>query len=753
MKLRKKLMLLEDFKTQANAKVNTEVKAEVKTKPETKTGEAIRTEVIADVDAILTNLETLSAQMSEGNITLNESFDDIMKSIMSTVNYGKASAMLKDFGELSKAANQNEIDFAIAKGVEKLAMEKEKLGEKKTKAKGPAKEKIQKSMDAISAKEDKIVLYKEKTKAKADDTLAAFKVKLDKTSSAITGKLKELFSAQQAAVVSDVKIAGLELKTKLAIKAGNKKREETAKQEAITAAGVRKGIEEKITAGKDVAADDIAELKGVQPFMAEIEAFTAARDESKKLEDKIAAVAPSYNLTESLGIEHVFKFLVESKILSLFTKAKGEQNKENLTAAKGLAAAVKKASGEEWKAKKALHDKVAAAKFVSSKAIITLAGGDADSAQEVDGGYKLGELIPKWGGSAGFIAAEEFGPIKKALEVEDGVDQAIVDAEANPGGGEDEVAKSANDVAKEAIGDGFDDYEKLGSEADYPGNTGTEEEPKDKYEDKKGPFQAIDAEGNPEGEPVFYAKEVQEEEVFDEVAVQGAIDSAKTELDSLPEDTAPKDRAAIEVNWYKAQIAMAKGKNESTEDLEIKLAAADALANAAPQELQLNSLDHNFDLDANRIITEATLSGLMAMSEDNYKYLKAEAKKLGVKVTVDKDPFGDGYDELDFSGDKSAIMKLAGIAGYADQIGDDNAYQLVETDSVEEGNEFGAARAEAIAKGEKTFKVGDEEYPVEDVSTEDEENAEEFVEEATELPKTINLDEGLTIAQKFAKLM
>ena len=80
-------------------------------------------------------------------------------------------------------------------------------------------------------------------------------------------------------------------------------------------------------------------------------------------------------------------------------------------------------------------------------------------------------------------------------------------------------------------------------------------------------------------------------------------------------------------------------------------------------------------------------------------------------------------------------------------------YVIKETEAVEEGNEFGAARAEAIAKGEKTFKVGDEEYPVEDVSTEDEENAEEFVEEATELPKTINLDEGLTIAQKFAKLM
>ena len=31
--------------------------------------------------------------------------------------------------------------------------------------------------------------------------------------------------------------------------------------------------------------------------------------------------------------------------------------------------------------------------------------------------------------------------------------------------------------------------------------------------------------------------------------------------------------------------------------------------------------------------------------------------------------------------------------------------------------------------------------------------SEEFVEEAKELPKTIKLDEGLTIAQKFARLM
>lgn len=248
-------------------------------------------------------------------------------------------------------------------------------------------------------------------------------------------------------------------------------------------------------------------------------------------------------------------------------------------------------------------------------------------------------------------------------------------------------------------------------------------------------------------------------------------------------------------------------------------------------------------------INEATLGELMAFSEDDYKYLKGEAKKLGVKVSVltgDDSMYADmNYDEVSFSGDKAAILKLAKISGHdadicadgedcggyvitesvltedslsgiefgndddihptkfkplvqslkknkvkmevekeegmhgypevkltgkrkdiekvlADVWGPDSVsdYEdyfesvVAESDEVEEGNEFGAARAEAIAKGEKTFKVGDEEYPVEDVSTEDEENAEEFVEEAKEeLPKTIKLDEGLTIAQRFSRLM
>ena len=59
-----------------------------------------------------------------------------------------------------------------------------------------------------------------------------------------------------------------------------------------------------------------------------------------------------------------------------------------------------------------------------------------------------------------------------------------------------------------------------------------------------------------------------------------------------------------------------------------------------------------------------------------------------------------------------------------------------ETEEVEEGNAFGAARAKAIADGEKEFTVDGETYKVEDVDAEDKENAEEFVEETEAVEET-----------------
>lgn len=53
--------------------------------------------------------------------------------------------------------------------------------------------------------------------------------------------------------------------------------------------------------------------------------------------------------------------------------------------------------------------------------------------------------------------------------------------------------------------------------------------------------------------------------------------------------------------------------------------------------------------------------------------------------------------------------------------------------AINEGNAFGAARAEAIANGEDSFEVDGETYPVEDVDAEDKENAEEFAGESLDL--------------------
>lgn len=70
---------------------------------------------------------------------------------------------------------------------------------------------------------------------------------------------------------------------------------------------------------------------------------------------------------------------------------------------------------------------------------------------------------------------------------------------------------------------------------------------------------------------------------------------------------------------------------------------------------------------------------------------------------------------------------------------------VVESVETNEGNAFGAARAEAIAKGEKTFKVNGEEYDVESVDKEDKENSKEFVEEA----KLTKAEKWMQLAEKL----
>jgi len=107
----------------------------------------------------------------------------------------------------------------------------------------------------------------------------------------------------------------------------------------------------------------------------------------------------------------------------------------------------------------------------------------------------------------------------------------------------------------------------------------------------------------------------------------------------------------------------------------------------------------------------------------------AEDKELdhGAEVKDKSDELEDELeDTVDDAGDEEISEETEAIEETEDETEDD----------VEEGNAFGAARAKAIADGEKEFTVDGETFKVEDVDAEDKENAEEFVEETEAVEET-----------------
>lgn len=111
MRFKSKIKMFEEFETGTNTNTTTTAEAPASVakpqpQPQSKSGEAIRTEVLADVDSILNNLETLSNQITEEilqdvdyllentdweNAPLNENF---MEEMMKTFKSMKAFAIL-----------------------------------------------------------------------------------------------------------------------------------------------------------------------------------------------------------------------------------------------------------------------------------------------------------------------------------------------------------------------------------------------------------------------------------------------------------------------------------------------------------------------------------------------------------------------------------------------------------------------------------------------------------------------------------
>ena len=117
------------------------------------------------------------------------------------------------------------------------------------------------------------------------------------------------------------------------------------------------------------------------------------------------------------------------------------------------------------------------------------------------------------------------------------------------------------------------------------------------------------------------------------------------------------------------------------------------------------------DEDNSTDVTEPTVD-----AEDNELDHGAEVKDKSDELEDELE------DTVDDAGDEEISEEEAA----------EDVEETEEVEEVEEGNAFGAARAKAIADGEKEFTVDGETFKVEDVDAEDKENAEEFVEEATE---------------------
>ena len=224
-KLRKPLLLQEEFTAGEVSNPNQNATPAVKTDPQTvgidkqSTGEKVRAEIVKDVDNILTNLEALSKQITEDvdnivadfekacNDIINEEYvavnEDFMADIMKQVNSMKAYGKLKGGyakykknilkAELKKETALQEFEFTKDEKKEKLeqgikdkfqaAIDKINQGDSPAVKKKADRDRIRKERDEVISKgaksvELKLTAAKDKLTKKLDAKVRDMKAKL-----------------------------------------------------------------------------------------------------------------------------------------------------------------------------------------------------------------------------------------------------------------------------------------------------------------------------------------------------------------------------------------------------------------------------------------------------------------------------------------------------------------------------------------------------------------------------------------------
>ena len=233
--------------------------------------------------------------------------------------------------------------------------------------------------------------------------------------------------------------------------------------------------------------------------------------------------------------------------------------------------------------------------------------------------------------------------------------------------------------------------------------------------------------------------------VIEAVQSLGVINEAPSDEPSKIMDIlfyAPKARKAMaKVNKIKDnQMAIdlaadnLDGKDENQKKKKEKLQAKAKKAKEQADELEKtirDKFDDRGDI-VKKAITKVDIDGqaerikkLTGMEDDpkKKKALVDQFKEIKTKQKEEEKAIAD-MNKLTAAEKKKLAAKKKEMEENPKKVNDS-----LEAEEVEEGNAFGAARAEAIAKGEDKFKVGDEEYDVEGVDADDKENAKEYAEE------------------------
>lgn len=475
MKLKRKIMLFEDFETAqvTQTKVAKSVNTDsVATK--VKSSDNIRTEVIADVDVILTNLETLSAQITEEfineyneTILINENAaDGLMKMFKSMAAMAKLSSSYPKMADNKAKLEVNKKIFGIKFDIKKIelldaAMDKakEQMNAKIEAIDDPAKRKV-----AKETRDGRLEELKKQQSTKLDRQKEDKNKKADRDISDASSAITKLTSENKIdSPILSAKWDGLKLKMDRKIEDKYLKIE-------------REAYDEFIEDDERLAKMEAALLKRAKKEREESdEMLKKSVERAKREQEKLDAQIANATGEEKEALEKINDW---NKAYSDFNSAM------DLT---------EESTPEEKKAAQDASKLLSDANDKLNKSVMKAAFGyDNDmDAEAADGDFEEREA--------------ELQARYKTIKTE--VGGSVED--------DDDQSKSAEDVATEALGDAKDEYTKITT--DQEGETikvpsteeGGEPTTKPKWTDIKK-FKGKDAEGADTDKEVIYAKEVKE---------------------------------------------------------------------------------------------------------------------------------------------------------------------------------------------------------------------------------------------------